>query len=490
MVPIQGKGLQSGAASGSEKGPELTVRISKDRQEAFLSAKTTQPGQELTERAVTEYLAGQGVVFGLLDDAVHGFCTDQSHEILCARGSMPVDEKDGELQYLFRADVGKAPVKREDGTVDFHDLGIVQSVKKGDVLCVIVPPPPGKDGTDVTGRPVAFRKGRLPSFPSGHNTVVSEDGMELAAAADGCIEYRKDLLNINETFYVHGNVDGSSGNIVFTGTVIVQGDVMGGFAVKAGGDITVHGMVEGATLEAGGSITVTHGVNGMSGGSLTAGGNITARYFQNASLRCSGDVFADVLLNSSVQAGHSVILRGPKASLMGGKCCAGQQVCAKVIGTSNNVRTDVCVDSAELHSAMAGVSTRAGEIAGLKEKAAAAEQAQAKLKKQLEAVKQVVANGNRTARIALLVRTLMQRSRESESVVQDCQRRIEELQAAPVSSTIDFSVIGLRTIYAGTKIFIGNYVQYLSNDYSNTKFYLAENQIVSGPVLPSDEKDY
>lgn len=488
MGSIQGDGRKNG--QDGKDDPELTVRISKDRHEAFLNVKNMRPDQELTESAVTEYLARQGVVYGLLNDSIRAFCAGHSHEILCARGITPEDEGEAAMQYLFRTSDDRTPVKREDGTVDFGDLGIVQNVKKGDVLCRIVPPKPGRDGIDVSGKPISHRKTRLPSFPSGHNTVISEDGLELAAAIDGCIEYHKNLLNVNETFFVRGNVDGSSGNIDFTGTVVVQGDVAEGYTVKAGGDITIHGMVGGATLKAGGSITVSNGVNGMNGGSLTAGDSITARYFQNATLQCGGDVSADVLMNCNVKAGCSVILRGRNASLMGGKCTAGQKIYAKTIGTPNNTRTDVCIDSADLHSAMAGISARASEIAELKEKIGKEEQTQASLKKQIETVKKVVADGSRGARIEMLVKTLMLNSKKSEETVDSCKRRMEELQSEPVASTIDFSVIGVHTIYAGTKIMIGSYSQNLSSNYSNTKFYFLEDQITSGPVLPSDSQDY
>ena len=366
----------------------------------------------------------------------------------------------------------------------------MQNVKKGDVLCRIVPPKPGKDGIDISGKPVPHKKSRLPSFPSGHNTIVSENGMELTSAIDGCIEYHKNLLNVNETFYVHGNVDNSSGNINFLGTVVIQGDVTQGYTVKAGKDITVHGMVAGATLIAGGSITVSNGVNGMSGGSLTAGGDITARYFQNATLECGYDVLGDVLMNCSVQAKHSILLRGPNASLMGGKCTAGQQICAKAIGTPNNVPTDVCVDSSDLHSAMAGVSARASEIAGLNEKITAEEQVQAGLRKQIDTVKKAIEGGNHNVKLAAIMKTLMLNTKKSENAVGDYRRRVEELETEPEVSIIDFNIIGIRTIYAGTKISIGIYSKYLSSDYSNMKFYVQGDDIISGPVLPSDEKDY
>jgi uncharacterized protein (DUF342 family) len=485
MVPNRDSGRR-----GDPNGPELSVCISRNRHEAFLLLKGPREGKKLDENEVKEFLAKHGVVYGLNTEAIHAFCEGGASEVLCARGLLPQDEKEAELQYFFRTDVGVAPTQREDGSVNFDDLGIVQNVKKGDILCRIVPPEPGKDGIDVMGKPVPHTKVKLPSFPSGHNTIVSEDGLELSAAIDGCIEYHKNSLSVSENFYVRGDVDGSSGNIDFIGTVIVEGDVTEGYTVKAGGDITVHGMVRGATLKADGNITVSHGVNGMRGGSLTAGGNVTARYFQNATVTCACDLFTDVLMNCNVQAGHSIILRGPNASIMGGKCRAGQQICAKVIGTPNNVRTDVGVDSHELHDAMAGPAARAGQIAELKGKIADCERTAANASGQLETVHKAIGQKVHSRQTELLLQALTQRMQSAQTEAKQYRERLEELQNAPEASTLDFTIVGLKTIYAGTKITIGSYSKNLTNDYSKTKFYFLKDDIIPGPVLPSDEKDY
>lgn len=116
-------------------------------------------------------------------------------------------------------------------------------------------------------------------MPSGTNTVISEDKLSLLAAVDGCIENLHSRINVNDVFIVRGNVDSASGNVNANGSVIVQGDVMEGFSVKAGQDISVRGMVEGAILEAKGTISLSNGMNGMGRGTLKAGailsGNIS-----------------------------------------------------------------------------------------------------------------------------------------------------------------------------------------------------------------------
>ena len=482
---------QPSAPSGQENAtpPELEVRVSRDNQEAFVSAKNVSPGQTVSEDAVKQALAAKGVVFGFLPDAIRSFCANPVQETLCAHGIAAQDEADAEIRYLFQTEGTYAPQQRDDGTVDFGSLGIVQNVKKGDVLCRIIPPTPGKDGTSVTGKVLPHKKFRLPSFPSGHNTTVSEDRMELTATTDGCIEYRKNILNIEDTFYVRGNVDGHSGNIIFCGTVIVQGDVSEGYTVKAGGDITVHGMVMGATLKAGGNITVSKGVNGMRGGSLTADGNITARYFQSAKVQCGCDVYADTIMSSDVQAGGDVMMRGPTSSIVGGRCCAGHRIFVKSTGSPNNTQTELILDSPDLKSALAGSMSRESEIASLKEKTEAEINIQSDISKQLKLLSTTLGLRGPSLKTRAMMNLLTQNLRKSESNVAQYSHRLEELDEMPVVPLIEFNIAAIRIFYTGTKITIGRFSQYLSSNYSSVKFYIKDNEIVSGPTLPSDEKD-
>lgn len=481
------------APGGAEhKVPEMGVRVSADRLTAYLTVKVRQPDEILTEQDVIDFLHGKGITYGICGDSIRDFCENKKYflELPCARGLAPVDEEDADMEYLFHTDRSGLPVEREDGTVDFHDLGLVQNVKKGDVLCRILPPAEGKPGVDVLGKPIPYKKGRFPSFPSGRNTWISEDGLELSAKIDGCIQYKNLVLNVNEVFIVHGNVGSSSGDISFLGSVIVQGDVMEGFQVKAGGDITVRGMVEGATLEAGGNIAITHGVNGMHGGKLKAGGNISAKYFQNTVLECGGDVCADVIMNSSVAAGYAVILRGPSARLIGGRCRAGRQVYANYIGTDSYVKTDVVIDSQALTQMLAGNAAHAEEIGSLTREAAEQQKRLDVLDRQIETVDSVMKAGSHGERIRLLAQTLAQQQKECENRIRACQEKAEKIKQAPPASTADYNVIGLKIVYSGTKITIGGFVMSVANDYSSMKFYVEKGQVVAGPILPSDRMSY
>ena len=469
-----------------EEQPKINVRVSDDKLTAYLNVELSKPSQTVTYDQVMACLKEQGIVYGICNDSIRDFCENKKYflEIPCAHGIDPIDETDGQLEYLFDRNQSRLPAEREDGTVDFRDLGLVQNVSKDDVLCRILPPAPGKDGTDVFNQPVAYKKGKLPKFPSGKNTVVSEDGLTLSAAIDGCIEYKKTILNINEVFIVRGNVDSSSGNIDFLGSVVIKGDVLEGFSVKAGGDISVRGTVEGATLDAGGNIVISEGMNGMGRGKVQAKGNITARYFENATIQCDGDVCADVVMNCNITSGHSVRLRGRHALLVGGTCRAARQIYAKTIGSSSNVRTEVGICSEILTHLLAKDS----EETGISEKLEKEREKEETLRKQIDLLSKVISTtGRHLGKAKLMLRQLLENEKNSAAQIQELEKKAALEEKMKSESPADYNIIGLKVIYAGTRLLIGNFTMDLTNDYSNTKFYAGKDQIVQGPVLPSDQ---
>ncbi len=60
------------------------------------------------------------------------------------------------------------------GSINYKDLNLFQNIEAGDVICDIIPPGDGTDGTDVLGHAVPAKKGNAPVIPQGKNTVLNE----------------------------------------------------------------------------------------------------------------------------------------------------------------------------------------------------------------------------------------------------------------------------------------------------------------------------
>lgn len=480
--------LEEQEAQKEEPKPQFDLMVSVDSMAAYLRVKPATADQVVTYDEVLNYLTEKGVTYGIREASIRDFCDGKKYylELLCAQGDPPVDGEDGYITYNFDTNTDFRPKEREDGTVDFRDLGTVKNISKGEELCRIVPPTPGKDGRDVYNREVPFKPGRSPVLPAGINTEVSEDGLALVAGVDGCIEFKKSRIDVNEVFIVRGDVDNASGNIKAIGSVIVQGDVREGFSVTAGKDISIRGMAEGAFIEAKGNITISNGMNGMGKGTLKAGGNIVGKYFENAILEAEGDIYADVLMTCRAKAGGSIILKGRKASLIGGKYEAGQKIVARNIGTGTSGKTAVSIQSSALNDFLTVNSEQESKEA-LEQQLTNAENALedfqnkfSELRAQIKADSQL----NPEQKNQMIKAAILKKAKMAEEI-QEIKDKIK-LTDEKRTSLSQFKIVGTGVVYIGTKMSIGPYNLTLTADYSNTKFYINSDQIVFNPVLPSD----
>ncbi len=473
------------------KPPVLEFRTENNNLIAYLRVKSIQPGQALSYAEVMDFLKAKRVTYGIYEKRIWEYCERSSYftELVCAHGLPPVDGEDGTMEFLFKTKQDISLQQRQDGTVDYRDLGLIQNVKKGDALCRISPPKPGSDGIDVFGRPIHYKEGRVPRFPTGRNIAVSEDGLTLTALIDGCIEYKSMVLNILDSYIVHGNVDGSSGNIDTVGSVTVLGDVLEGFSVKAGGSITVRGMVEGARLQAEGNITIAKGMNGMGKGRLICGGDVTAKFFENCNIECEGDVYSDVIMNSIVKAGNAVILRGKNGLLLGGRCTTGRRVYANYIGNANNLKTDVIIESPALHKLIQkkGMEEQDEEI---KKQMETLRNSRSLLQSQIDTLGTLLTIGHAHERVEKLINDNVEKQKKIDAQISALQEQIALTQEELIDNPADFNIVGVRVVYSGVKISIGAYTMLLKKDYSSVKFYPGKDDLTNGPILPSDRIDY
>lgn len=326
---------------------EYTINhlVSANRLRAYIRIELLDSRAKVKHEDIMNYLSEQGIVYGIREEDIISYCKNKeySKEFVAAQGKDPLNGKDAELVYNFDISEESKFIEDEDGTIDFRNLNKLINVKKDTVLCHIIPPQKGEDGIDVYGQAVKYKPGRSVSFNHGSNTYVSEDGCQLLASTDGCVEFKNEKVFV-ENVYKVDNVDNATGNIDFIGNVIINGDVKAGFSVTAKGDIKIRGMVEGAYIKSDGEVVISKGMNGMGKGSIYAKGNITSKYIENASIESDKSVYAEALINSSVKAGESIILRGSSAAIIGGVSQAENIIYAKTIGSRTNPETNIIIN--------------------------------------------------------------------------------------------------------------------------------------------------
>ena len=302
--------------------------------------------EELTYEEIQKDLKNIGVISGISEEAIRLFLLEKRYfEIyVLAKGTKAREGSDGYIEYTFNTSLKPTPKMNEDGTVDFHTLENVNHIKSGDVVAILHPEDRGDNGTDILGRPVYPRKVKRAVFRYGKNMEVSEDKLKLISKVDGHVTLENDKVFVSNVLELV-DVDASTGDINYSGSVMIKGNVLAGFKVKASGNVVVDGVVEGAEITAGGNIILQRGIQGMNKGVLTAGGNIASNFIENARVIAGKDIDTDAIMHSKVTARGNIEIHGRNGYLIGGFVRAGNLISAKTIGSDMGTNTIIGVGS-------------------------------------------------------------------------------------------------------------------------------------------------
>ncbi|MCR4651373.1 MAG: FapA family protein [Lachnospiraceae bacterium] len=297
-------------------------------------------GELMDMNEILNDLNYKGVKFGIDEDAINGFLRNREYfkEYVFAKGKEPVQGSDAYIDYHFNTDLKARPTLKEDGSVDFFNLNIINHVEEGECLATLHREQPGISGCDVLGGRIKPRDVRRMVLKFGRNIDISEDMNEIFATCSGHVNLFDGRVFVSNVMEVE-DVNTSTGNIEYDGNVQVNGNVATNFSIKAKGNVEVRGVVEGAEIEAGGNITIARGMNGMSRGRLKAGGNIIAQFIENSFVDAGGYVESGSIMHSEVLAGTEIHVNGKRGFISGGKVSATTLVEAKILGSDMGTET-------------------------------------------------------------------------------------------------------------------------------------------------------
>lgn len=325
-----------------QKEQNIRVRVQRDRLEARIDITTTVDAPTITMPQLLDKLKSAGVVYGIDEGALELLTRTRSDiSVVCATGMSPRNGDKAYLQYHVDIDSQGCPVEMEDGRVDFKDINLFLCVKEGQLLVEKIPATLGTPGTDVFGLPIPSKPGKDIKLPVGHN-VINVEEWRLYSAIDGQLHvFRDKRINVLPVIEIDGDVDYSTGNIDFKGSVIVHGSVQPDFYVKAGGNVEICGTISGGIVEAN-NIIVRMGIQGMNRSVIKARERLVTNFIENASVYADQEVMvSDVVLNSSIFAGIRVIVEGRRGLIRGGRVSAGEEIRAFTIGNRANITTDI-----------------------------------------------------------------------------------------------------------------------------------------------------
>jgi uncharacterized protein (DUF342 family) len=325
----------------------VSVEIIEGEMKAYI--QVTPPGMGGCDLPVETYLSvlrNNRVVYGVKEDFLREFADKPVYKepVAAAEGAKPADGRDAYIQYNFETDQSKVRIREtSNGTVDFKELNIIQNVVESQPLAKKIPPEMGVMGRTVTGKVIPAKNGRDTSLPVGKNVHVGDDGVTIIADINGQVVVISGKINVEPIYTVQGDVNLKTGNIIFLGTVIINGNVEDGFSVKAAGNIEVNGTVEKAELDAEGDVIVHQGITGKNGGLVRAGRSIWARFIENAIVEAGNMVVAsDGIINSQVEAFKRIICQGKRAHIVGGRLRASEEINAKILGSPTSGTETIC----------------------------------------------------------------------------------------------------------------------------------------------------
>jgi len=212
-------------------------------------------------------------------------------------------------------------------------------------VAMIIPPTKGRDGMTVTGEPIDALDGQEVQLELGKNVFIN--GRKLISSIDGLIEYSKEddkiKFDISDVYLINGDVDFSTGNIDFPGSVIVKGSIKAGFEVRAKNEViatTIRGKVI-----SGGGVTARQGIiGGHEYAEIIAEGAVYAKFVHKAKI-LSGEcvVIKKSIMGSEVYSEDTITVESAPGSIIGGKVYAVKGISAKILGSESYVKTEIAL---------------------------------------------------------------------------------------------------------------------------------------------------
>lgn len=467
------------------KKPEISLYVTSDRMRAEIKLqRTALQTLALEPEDIRNALKDAEIKCGISEERVEDLCKYPQYgvDLTIATGQMPTKGQDGYIKYFIETQRDLRPKEREDGTMDFKDLGYAQGVKKDQLLCEVVYPFKGEDGFDIYGNVLEGIMGKSPLDPQGSNTYYNEDKTELFAEKNGNVEIIKDKININELLTIKGNVDHSVGDIIFIGDIQVNGDVLPGFMVKSEeGSIVVKGHVEAAKINAAGSITVEEGINGMSRAEIKAGKSMKCKYIQNSSVTVEENLYSDSIMYCKVVCMGNIELSGKKGAIIGGEVFAGGRILAKNIGTGSHSSTKIIMGS---------IGTKLDiEIKELEERLKDIFKEELKAVQVINRFEALRSKGQSNPVVEKGVRAALINLPKYKTEKTILQKRIEEAKAEKIIRSQESSYIECQDkIHSGVQIVFGPLVCNVNSSYDRVRVFIADNDIKFSPLVGSGER--
>lgn len=449
------------------------LNVAKNRLSATIMLKNDQVNEEITVEMLNEWLQKRKIVFGIDQDILKAIANNPMicrNPVQVAKG---IESKHGSDAYLINEVVKKdesSDENEEARAFNFRNILKIPSVKSGQLLATIVPPTQGSAGKDIYGNILQPRPGRQLRLKPGKNIIYHMD--KIFATTDGQISITSNSVNVFPVFEVKGDIDLNTGNIDFIGNVIIRGNVPSGYEIKAGGDVKIHGLVEGATITAGGSIHISGGIAGQKKANIKAAVDVQTLYINQAVVSAGNDVLVEnFIMHSEVSAANRIV--GKKSQIIGGKISASRSIEVREIGNQHFARTDVYIGSASeliqnernVLAEMNKMKDGLGKLAQLKER--------------------LMTKRNVSGKLTVPEEQMLKKQHETEIALKQKLVQLED-ELAIIRQNMTHNENGLLIVHGkihpNNQVYFVKYAKVIQQPLTSVKLFLEQGEVTSVPL--------
>ena len=476
---------------------KINITIETDEMGARAEITSAQGGKHLSAKAILTAAQEAGVKKGFskehlieLAQLAAKEAPNSQVDMQIATGKLAKNGKDALIKPLVESAQSRIlkPKKQEDGSVDMRDLGDIICVKVGDPLAQKVPLTQGIQGYTVTATPLSPEPGHDIELVVGEGTNLSpKNNNVLVSEKVGLPKLINNGMEVDEIYKIK-DVTVATGNINFTGSVIIEGDVTEGMKVTASGDITVGGFVESATLESGGDITISGGIIGRKHDiekthitditmsvNINAKGSIYAKYGQYAQISSGKDVrIENQLLHSILDInGRLWVGKNEQASgkLIGGYTKVGTSVHAGMIGATAGSNTVINFEHKILKFN--------DEIHQLEELLKIESDKTDELQAAINKLKKLPKEKAKPELLAKVVPTYQHHANKMGELLNEKEVLEASLQEYMVSVYIEAT----EKLYHGVELIVGDFNDRSRREYGPSKMIYRERKIIIDPIV-------
>ncbi|SHF52169.1 DUF342 domain-containing protein [Ornithinibacillus halophilus] len=447
----------------------FNIEQSTDHMKALLHVKKEDVNSiihQFSKSDIINFLKENHIVSGILENQIQsltkGLVKLEEFPLLVAEGSHPSNGKNGQIHYLINTNIDMT----ESSNWDFREVMKIPSVKAGQKLAAITLPTYGTPGINVRGEAIPAKNGKPVHIRAGENVVFRKEDLSFYAAIDGQICTTKTKIYVNAVYEVKRTLTMKEGNIAFTGTVVIHGDVPSGFKITADGDVKIFGLVEAATIISKGSVFVSEGLAGLKKGKVIAEEDINIGYINQGTVEAGNNLFVEnSIIQSNCRAQKKIYCQ--RGNIIGGTISAGEYIEAKEIGNHSYTKTKVIIESSHTFDIeLQELITKKQELEEM-------------LKKLYIIGKKIKQSQNvQNTKLKLMVLKHQNSILQTKNKLSEVNDRISEINTSKVEEECEDKLVVRKLLHPNVDIVFGKYQRSIKSEYQHVQCILEHNEIV------------